>query len=123
MINIVSIKQSKFMLAILSEPTIQKACEKVGITTQTAYRWLKDEDFKQEFQVLKRDYMKTVTTTIQKNTQIAVSTIVDIMKDEKLPPTVRLQGARTILEYGYKGLEIEDILARLDKIERIQEEW
>lgn len=121
MINIVSIKQSKFMLAILSEPTIQKACDKVGITTQTAYRWLKNEDFKQEFQVLKRDYMKTVTTTIQKNTQIAVSTIIDIMKDEKLPPTVRLQGARTILEYGYKGLEIEDILTRLDKIERMQE--
>lgn len=121
MINIVSVKQSKLMVAILTETTMQKACEKVGVSAQTAYRWLKDEDFKREFQFLKRDYMKTVTTTIQKNTQIAVSTIVDIMKDEKLPPTVRLQGARTILEYGYKGLEIEDILARLDKIERMQE--
>lgn len=121
MIDIVNAKQSKLMLAMLTKPTMQKACEDVGVSTQTAYRWLKDETFNREFQAVKRDYMRSVTTLIQKNNKTAVNTIVGIMKDESLPPTVRLQGARTILEYGYKGLEIEDILERIDKLERIKE--
>ena len=109
------------MIAVLNKPTMQEACDDVGITTQTGYRWLKEEEFNREFQVVKRDFMRNVTTIIQKNNKIAVETIVEIMKNKRLPPTVRLQGAKTILEYGYKGLEIEDILERLDKLERIQE--
>lgn len=121
MIIIVSPKQSKLMIAMLNNSTMKEACDEVGITTQTGYRWLKEEEFNREFQIVKRDYMKNITTLIQKNNKIAVKTIVEIMKDENLPPTVRLQGAKTILEYGFKGLEIEDILERLDKLERIQD--
>lgn len=39
------------------------------------------------------------------------------MENENLSALARVQSARTILEFAYKGVEIEDIQERLDKLE------
>ena len=111
-------KQLTFMFALLSEPTISKACKKAHISEKTAYTWLKNPYFQMHFKKLKYDFIKNTTAKLQANTLRAVDTLVNIMENENLSALARVQSARTILEFAYKGAEIEDIQDRLDKLEK-----
>lgn len=111
-------KQLNFMFALLSEPTISEACKKAHISEKTAYTWLKKPYFQMHFKKLKHDFIKNTTAKLQANTLRAVDTLVNIMENENLSALARVQSARTILEFAYKGAEIEDIQDRLDKLEK-----
>ncbi len=111
-------KQLNFMFALLSEPTISEACKKAHISEKTAYTWLKNPYFQMHFKKLKHDFIKNTTAKLQANTLRAVDTLVNIMENENLSALARVQSARTILEFAYKGAEIEDIQDRLDKLEK-----
>ena len=111
-------KQLNFMFALLSEPTITLACKKAHISEKTAYKWLKEPNFQMHYKKLKHDFIKNTTAKLQANTLRAVDTLVNIMENENLSALARVQSARTILEFGYKGAEIEDIQDRLDKLEK-----
>ena len=110
-------KQLNFMFALLSEPTTTQAYQKVNISEKTAYKWLKDPIFQMYFKKLRLDFIKNTTGKLQANTTRAVDTLVKIMENENLSALARVQSARTILEFAYKGVEIEDIQERLDKLE------
>lgn len=105
------------MFALLSEPTTIQAYQKANISEKTAYVWLKDTDFQMYFKQLRLDFIKNTTAKLQANTTRAVDTLVNIMENENLSALARVQSARTILEFAYKGVEIEDIQERLDKLE------
>ena len=69
----ITVKKELFMLALVTEPNVRKAYEKVNIS--------------------------------------------QIMVDENAPANARVQSVRTILEYAYKGIELEDIAERVDRLE------
>lgn len=111
-------KQLNFMFALLSEPTISKACKKAHISEKTAYTWLKDTNFQMHYKKLRLDFLKNTTAKLQANTLRAVDTLLNIMENEDLSTSARVQCIRTLLEYSYKGTVIEDIQDRLDKLEK-----
>lgn len=111
-------KQLNFMFALLSEPTISKACKKAHISEKTAYTWLKDTNFQMHYKKLRLDFLKNTTAKLQANTLRAVDTLLNIMENEDLSASARVQCIRTLLEYSYKGTVIEDIQDRLDKLEK-----
>lgn len=111
-------KQLNFMFALLSEPTITLACKKANVSEKTAYTWLKNPYFQMHFKKLKHDFIKNTTAKLQANTLRAVDTLVNIMENEDLSALARVQSARTILGFAYRGAEIEDIQDRLDKLEK-----
>jgi hypothetical protein len=111
-------KQLNFMFALLSEPTISEACKKAHISEKTAYTWLKDTNFQMHYKKLRLDFLKNTTAKLQANTLRAVDTLINIMENEDLSASARVQCIRTLLEYSYKGTVIEDIQERLDKLEK-----
>ena len=115
-------KQLNFMFALLSEPTTTQAYKKIGISEKTACKWLKDPIFQMHFKKLRLDFIKNTTGKLQANTTRAVDTLVNIMENEDLSALARVQSARTILEFAYKGVEIEDIQERLDKLEELEKD-
>lgn len=115
-------KQLNFMFALLSEPTTTQAYIKTGISEKTAYKWLKDPIFQMHFKKLRLDFIKNTTAKLQANTTRAVDTLVNIMENDNLSALARVQSARTILEFAYKGVEIEDIQERLDRLEELEKD-
>lgn len=109
------------MLALLSEPTIEKAHKKAKIAEVTAYRWMKDPNFNYHFKKLRNEFIKNTTAKLQANSLRAVDTLVSIMENEDLSALARVQSAKTILEFAYKGTEIEEIQERLERLEEIKE--
>ena len=54
-------KQELFLIALVSEPTMDKAIERAGITKKTAYRYLKNKDFSAEYSRLRQEMLKRST--------------------------------------------------------------
>ena len=100
------------MIALVSEPTIKKAYEVAQISNNTAYKWLNNA-----FTKFKSDMMKATTAKLQAHSTNAVDVLAEIMTDENAPPNARVQSVRTILEYAYKGIELETIEERLERLE------
>lgn len=63
--------------------------------------------------------MNNITTEIQINCNVAIKTLVDICKDKKASSLARVNSAKTILEFAYKGLELENIQNKIEKLEEV----
>lgn len=110
-------KQKSFLLALINEPTKTEAIKQAKISQSTAYRYLKDPLFNQEYRRLKQAYMRNVTTKLQYYSDVAIDTLVEIASDKTKSPHARVQSARTLLEFGFKGYEVEELEYRLDELE------
>lgn len=105
------------MAALLSCPTIQAASEASGIPVRTLYDMRVDPDFRSEYERRRRQLTETACTALQERMSEAVEIIATLMTESKVPPRVRLEAAKVILEYGLKSIEILDILPRLESLE------
>ena len=114
----ITVKKELFMLALVTEPNVRKAYEKANISNNTAYKWLNDKEFQSAFTQFKREMMRATTARLQSHTTNAVDVLSKIMVDENAPANARVQSVRTILEYAYKGVELEDISERVERLER-----
>lgn len=111
-------KKEELLTALLTESTVEKAALKAGIAKSTAFKYLKDNDFKERLLDKKREVMAQVTNQLQRQALEAVKVLSDIMTDEKAPEYARISAAKSVLDNAYKGLDLEDIQVRLSKIEQ-----
>ena len=65
----------------------------------------------------KRRIVDQAITSLQSASDEAVQTLVGIMNDLDSPPTTRVTCAKTILDMGIKGVEMDDVIARIETIE------
>lgn len=109
-------KKDRFLRAMLTEKNIEQAYKKAEISKTTAYKYLKDDNFKAELLKAKREIMSQVTTQLQQKALSAVQVVAEIMTSKESPDFARLQAAKTILDNAYKGLELEDLQADIEMI-------
>lgn len=110
-------KKEAVIVALLLEPTLEKAAARVGISESTLWRWTQLESFQAAYREARREAVSQAIGALQRASSEAVETLRDIMKDTAAPATARVSAARSILEFAIKGVEIEDILARLETLE------
>lgn len=114
-------KKDKFMRYLLTENTKESAIKRAGVSSTTAYRWLRDSEFNKQLIELRRELMSEVTCQLQKEAMTAVKVLSEIMSDQEAPEYARISAAKSILDNAYKGLELEDVQVRLDQIEEAME--
>lgn len=118
-----NVKQENFIMALMSTSTTEEAYRKAGISPTTAYKYLNDAFFKEEYRRIRRETMQQVTSKLQQSSLIAVQTLLDVMMDiENSTPSARVQAARITLENAYRGIELEDLQARIEKLESTLEQ-
>lgn len=105
-------------MALISEPSITKAIEKSGIAKNTAYRYLKDRNFLSEYQKLRQDMIGRTTSLLLQASGRAVEVLYEVADYTEKSPYARVQAAKTILEMAYRGMELEDLQTRIEKLER-----
>ena len=110
-------RQQSFIVSLLSAPTISHALEASSVPKRTAYTWLADPAFQTVYRQAKRDALNHATGRLAVLADAAVATLAAILVDGTAPAAVRLAAARTVLEMGVKGAEVEDTQARLDALE------
>jgi hypothetical protein len=113
-----SAKQLEAILALLSEPSIQKAATKIGVHEKTLWRWIDEPEFGAEYRKAKRDTYTQAIGIMQRYATTAVNTIVRVMTDSVSPPNARITAASAMLRLGRQGIELDDLAARVDALEQ-----
>jgi hypothetical protein len=109
--------QERAIIALLSEPTLRAAASSADISETTLWRWLRDPDFKDAYRKARSDALAQATARLQTLTGAAVEALAEIVGNENVGPHVRLSAASKILEMAYKAAEIDELQARLEKLE------
>ena len=107
--------KEKVLLALLETSSIREASQTSGIGEATIYRYLKDADFQKEYRAARRSLVETSISQIQKATAEAVETLKRNLHCENAAVEVRC--AQIIFENAVKGVEMIDILERLEQLE------
>ena len=112
-------KQQDFLNAMLTTKTVEEATEKADITRNTAYRYLNNDEWKKEYRQKRNELTDTLTShLLQLGTQ-AIETLENNMTDPDATPATKNTTAKTILDYIYSNYDREQIVERLEEIERV----
>lgn len=115
-------QQELVISALLTERSIKEASKKAGVGEHTVYRWMATPEFDKAYKQAKRKILDHAISQIQLSVTEAVGVLRSIMNDEESPPSSRVTSAKTILEQALKAVELEDVVKRVEELERIIEE-
>ncbi len=107
---------------LLSNTTISATAKAIGISEATIYKYLKDEEFKQEYEEQRRAMLADNCHALQAHMSRAISELVEIIEDEETAPQVRLNAIDMLFRHAYKQTEIVDIMDRLTALEKLNRE-
>ncbi len=112
-------RQEKFLLALLSEPTVNQACRTAGISPKTGRNYLHSEVFSEAYKKMRRDIMKQTTARLQFLALKATQELEKILDNPEASPYAKINAAQLVLDKAYKGLELEDLEERIERLEQI----
>jgi hypothetical protein len=109
---------------LMTEPSIVEAARKTGIDERTLRKWLGQPNFEAAYRSVRDEATRQTSALLQGSGGAAVRTLLDVMRDEGVSGSARVAAARTILEFLYRGsnLEMEDLKRDLEKGIRKAEE-
>lgn len=103
---------------MLTSKTIEDAYKKADITRNTAYRYLNDDDWQEEYRKRRSELTDTLTSQLLQLGTQAIETLENNMTDPDATPATKNTTSKTILDYIYSNHDREQIIERLEEIER-----
>jgi transcription elongation GreA/GreB family factor len=111
-------RQEQGITALLVRGSLQAAAEASGVNEKTLRRWLReDAAFQIAYREARRAVVQHAIVQVQHATGEAVETLRHVMQDRESPASARVSAAKVILETAVKGIEIEDLAARIAALE------
>ena len=111
-------KQEQGIRALLLQPTLVDAATAIGVDERTLRRWLRDDAvFQMAYREARRAVVQHAIVQVQRATGEAVETLRSVMQDAEASASARVSAAKVILETAVKGIEIEDLEARITALE------
>ena len=102
-------QQEQLILAMLQQPSLEKAAAAMGISTATAWRISKTPEFQKEYRRARRETFSQSVARLQQASGAAVSTLLKVMVDANTPASTKVRAADSVLNHSAKAIEIEDI--------------
>lgn len=115
-----SAKQHKAISALMSTVTLAKAAESAGVGERTLYTWLEEPAFDAAYRAARREAVQIATARLQQASGAAVAVLCQLMVNGT--QSIKLSAAKTVLELAIKSVELEDIAARLEALEKAHEQ-
>ena len=110
-------KQEEAIAALLSHSSIPDAAKAIDIGEKTLWRWLKEDDFQGAYMRARMEVVRHAVVQVQTCMNEAVETLRGVMTNVDGPASARVAAARTMLDMGFKAVEIEDLNERLRRLE------
>ncbi len=111
-------EQETAIVALLNQPTVQKAAEQVGVSDRTVYRWMDEAEFSDAYRRARRQAFSQAIAMSQKYAPLALQALAKIVHDEGKPCSARVSAASAILKFSRESLELDDLAARLAALEQ-----
>ncbi len=110
--------QERAILALLSSANVKDAARAVKVSPRSIFGWLSDQVFQEAYRQARREATNVATARLQAAMGEAVETLKMIMGDGDASSASRVSAAKTVLEMGLKLSEHEDLVARIDAVEK-----
>lgn len=110
-------RQERMILALLEHPTNEKAAAALGISAVTLWRATKKPEFAEAFRKARREAFSQSVARLQHASNAAVGTLLRVMTDREAPAASRVRAADVVLQAALRGMEMEDIEARVSELE------
>lgn len=110
-------RREKVLAALIATDTQAAAAKLAGVDPKTVYFYLQDKDFAYEYQKAQRALVDIATVQAKKLLCPALIALQDILLNKDITATARVSAARTILEFGIRLAEINEIYERLEALE------
>ena len=114
-------RPERIIVALLENPTLEKAAVAVGISSVTLWRWMRRPEFQAEYRKARREAFSQSIARLQHASNAAVGTLLRVMTDREAPAASRVRSADVVLQMALRGMETEDIEARVTELERASE--
>ena len=114
-------RQDQYIVALMEHPTLDKAASALGVSDVTLWRCLKKPEFAEAFRKARREAFSQSIARLQHASNAAVGTLLRVMTDREAPAASRVRAADVVLQTALRGMEIEDIDARLRELEAAAE--
>jgi hypothetical protein len=111
-------QREQLILALLQQPSLEKAAASIGVSTVTAWRISKTREFKEEYRNARWEAFSNSFARLQHASSAAVSALLKVMVDKTAPPASRVRAADRVLDHAAKATALEDIEARITELER-----
>jgi hypothetical protein len=111
-------KAEQAIAALLARPSLEDAARVAGVAEKTLRRWIREPEFNALYLQARRESVRQAIARIQQATGAAGATILKLMTDVNVPAAVRLRAAECVFGLAVKGIELEDIEARVSELER-----
>lgn len=111
-------RQQRALMALLEQPSKAAAAQAAGISPRTLRDYLADPAFAAELQRLQGGQISDAAQRGRQSMTGAMDALRNVMDDGSQSGQTRVQAARSILEYSLKLDERENILKRLDELEK-----
>jgi len=110
-------KKEEAIAALLSSKSVEDAARAIGVNANTLLRWLEVPEFRDAYRKARRDAVQQSVARLQQATGAAAITVLKLMTDASVPPAVRLRAAECVFDHAIRGIELEDIEARVSVLE------
>ena len=114
-------KQTAFLQAMLEESTITKAAERAGINRTTAYKYLKDKDFKKELNARRTECVNDTVRYLQGKLSLCNETLVSIIENPDTNDQTKINAINAIYANCKSMTETAEIITRLEQVEELIE--
>ena len=111
-------KQEDTIAALLTQRNIEEPAKAAGISARTLLRWLKLAEFQTAYREARRTAYSQAVTKLQQGATAAATTLLKVMLDQTTPASVKVRAVECMMNQSPKAIEIEDIEARVGKLER-----
>ena len=107
--------KDRALIALLERNSIRDAAKACRLSEETIYRYSRDPDFVRDYREARRQTEENAISKLQAATGEAVETLERNLHCEN--PAVEIRTAQIILENAIKGVELIDVLERLERLE------
>jgi hypothetical protein len=107
--------------ALACGATLESAAQAAGLSVRTAHRRRRDPEFNQRLEAYRADMVQRTSGTMTAAGAQAVKTLLEL-QSPSTPPSIRLNAAKAILEFGIKLRDSAEMEKRLANLEQLLKE-
>lgn len=114
--------QQKAIAALLASPSREDAARKCGLTSRTLRVYFKSNEFVEAYRAAFQELTENATRKAQRLLCPAFEVLKKVMQDADAPPAAKTNAARIVIDSAIKLTEVNDILTRIENLERARGE-
>lgn len=112
-------RQKRLIDALLSGQSVTAACQQIGVSRNTAYRWMRQPHFKQALQASEAELTEQAMRRLLSMQAEAVDALQAILSSQSVPPGQKLRAVEVALGQVLRYRNQVDLEARLAELEEV----